>query len=94
MVGLRKVNRDEEEAATINGCKFLKACEHDGSNKQMKHTATKKNKEVDWSVSLGVSQRFFFLCATDGQARGGQARASRPSALCPFHSKSSPNLGW
>lgn len=23
MVGLRKVNKDEEEAAAINGCKFL-----------------------------------------------------------------------
>ena len=32
-------------------------------------------------------------CATDRWARGGQARASRPSARCPFHHKSGVNLG-
>ena len=30
---------------------------------------------------------------TDRRARGGQARASRPSARCPFHPKPSASLG-
>ena len=32
-------------------------------------------------------------CATDGRARGGHAQTARSSACCPFHPKSSANLG-
>ena len=62
----QKVNGDKRGAATMNDCSFKNndgnecRCSADDAmmkcNKQIKHAATKKTKEVIWSVGLGASQ--------------------------------------
>ena len=55
---MRKVNRDEEEAATINGCKFFEnmRCDaHDdmmNATNKIKHTANTKYMEGVWASVL------------------------------------------
>ena len=59
---MRKVNRDEEEAATINGCKFfenMRCNAHDdmmNATNKIKHKANTKYMEGVWSIGLGALQ--------------------------------------